>query len=309
MRPIVTITMNPAVDGSAETEQVRPTHKIRTSNERFDPGGGGINVARVVAELGRPALPVYLAGGATGAVLDDLVAARGLPTLRIPIRDHTRVSHAVFERVSGLEYRFVPEGPLVGEDEWPRVLEQLATLDFDHCVASGSLPRGVPDDFYVDVARLAAQKGARLVLDTSGAALRQAVAAGGVHLIKPSLGEFEGLIGRTLRDGPAQEAAARDLVAAGRVEMVAVSLGHEGALLATRAGVMRLRPPSVVAKSATGAGDSFVGAMAYALAEGRSPEDAFRLGVAAGSAAVLTPGTELCRRNDVWRLYDVLVGG
>jgi 6-phosphofructokinase 2 len=308
MKLVVTITLNPAIDGASEADEVRPIRKVRTTNERYDPGGGGINVARVLAELGRPALPVYLAGGATGAVLDDLLAARGLAGRRIPIRDHTRISHTVFERSSGLEYRFVPEGPRIAEEEARRLLAAVEDLDFDYCVASGSLPRGVPDDFYVALARVVARKGARLVLDTSGAELKAAVTAGGLYLVKPSLGEFEGLVGGPLREAAAQAAAARELVGRGGVEMLAVSLGREGALLATRAGVTRLRPPAVEAKSAVGAGDSFVGGMTFALAEGRPPEDAFRLGVAAGSAAVLTPGTELCRRDDVWRLYEALDG-
>lgn len=306
MKPIVTLTFNPAIDGASEAEVVRPTRKIRTMNERYDPGGGGINVARVIAELGRPALPIYLAGGATGAVLDDLVASRGLNSRRIATRDHTRISQAVYERSTGLEYRFVPEGPLVRDDEWPGVLAALDASDFDLCVASGSLPRGVPDDIYVEVGRIVARKGARLVLDTSGAALKAAVAAGGLYLVKPSLGEFETLVGRELRDERVQEEEALALVKRGLIDILAVTLGHQGAVLATRDGVRRLRPPNVVAKSAVGAGDSFVGGMTFALAEGRPVEDAFVLGLAAGTAAVLTPGTELCRREDVWRLYDAL---
>lgn len=306
MKPIVTLTFNPAIDGASEAEVVRPTRKIRTMNERYDPGGGGINVARVIAELGGPALPIYLAGGATGAVLDELVASRGFHPRRIAIRDHTRVSHAVYERSTGLEYRFVPEGPLVRDDEWPGVLTALDALDFDFCVASGSLPRGVPDDIYVEIGRIVARKGARLVLDTSGAALKAALAAGGLYLVKPSLGEFETLVGRELRDERAQEEEALAMVRKGSVEILAVTLGHEGAILATRHGVRRLRPPDVVARSAVGAGDSFVGGMTFALAEGQTAEDAFVLGLAAGTAAVLTPGTELCRKEDVRRLYDVL---
>jgi 6-phosphofructokinase 2 len=307
MKPIVTLTLNPAIDGASEAEVVRPTHKVRTSNARYDPGGGGINVARVIAELGRPALPVYLGGGATGGVLDGLLVERGFRPLRIAIRDHTRISQAVFERSSGLEFRFVPEGPSVASDEWQRVFGILEGLDFDWLVASGSLPRGVPDDFYVGIVRIAAAKGARVVLDTSGAALQATVAAGGVYLVKPSIGEFESLVGRSLPNAADQNEAATALVRQGGVNLLAVTLGHAGALLASSAGVTRLHPPDVVAKSAVGAGDSFLGAMTFALAEGRATEDAFMLGIAAGSAAVLTPGTELCRKEDVLRLYSELV--
>ncbi len=302
MKPIATLTLNPSIDGAAQAETVRPIHKVRTTDERFDPGGGGINVARVVRELGGPTLAVYLAGGTTGGVFDDLLATAAITRRRIPIADHTRISHAVFERLSGQEYRFVPEGPLVAEAEWRACLEALDEIDCEYLVASGSLPRGVPEDFYALVGEAARQKGIKLVLDTSGAALR-AGTRGGVHLIKPSLGEFEALIGHKLPLPADQEAAARDLIVSGATEIVALTLGREEALLVTPEHALRLTPLEVEVKSATGAGDSFLAAMTFKLAEGRTVEDAFAYGMAAGAAAVLTPGTGLCRREDVERLY------
>lgn len=303
MKSIITLTLNPSIDGSAQAETVRPIRKVRTVDERYDPGGGGINVARVVRELGGPTLALYLAGGATGAVFDDLLAAAAIPRWRLPIADHTRISHAVFERSSGLEYRFVPEGPLVTEAEWRACLRALDEIDCDYLVASGSLPRGVPADFYALAREITQRKGIKLVLDTSGAALRAGI-GGGVHLIKPSLGEFEALVGRKLPLPAEQETAARDLVASGAVEMVALTLGRDGALLVTSRRALRLTPPKVPVKSATGAGDSFLAAMTLGLAEGRSVEDAFAYGMAAGAAAVLSAGTGLCRREDVERLYQ-----
>jgi 6-phosphofructokinase 2 len=309
VKPIVTLTLNPSIDGASEAEAVRPTHKIRTSNERYDPGGGGINVARVVNELGGTSLAVYLAGGATGSVLDDLLRARGIAGRRIGISDHTRVSHAVYERSTGLEYRFVPEGPVIEGEACRRCLDEIERLDFDYLVASGSLPRGVGSGFYVQVGEIVRRKGAKLVLDTSGAALRETLAAGGVHLVKPSLGEFEQFSGRSLREAAAQEEAALDLVRTGRAALVAVTMGHEGALLASADGVVRHAALPVIARSAVGAGDSFVAGMTLALAQGQAPAEAFRVGIAAGTAAVLTPGTELCRREDVERLLPMVGAG
>ena len=307
MTPIVTLTLNPAVDGSAEAEVVRPVHKTRTSNERYDPGGGGINVARVIQELGGSALAVYLGGGATGAVLDELLDARRIPRRRVPIRDHTRVSHAVFERATGLEYRFVPEGPQVSEDECRACLAALDELAFEWLVASGSLPRGVPATFYVAVARIAAAKRARFILDTSGEALRASLLSGGLYLVKPSLGELESAVGRQLSELGDQEAAARDLVQSGAVELLAATMGHHGALLTTREGFLRLHAPDVQARSTVGAGDSFLGAMTLALTQGQGRWTAFTRGVAAGTAAVLTPGTRLCRREEVERMHARII--
>jgi 6-phosphofructokinase 2 len=236
-------------------------------------------------------------------VLDSLIDTRGVPRKRIDIEGHTRISNTVFETSSGREYRFVPEGPLVSAPECERALTTLQETPCDWLVASGSLPRGAAQDFYVRMTQGARERGARVALDTSGAALRAAIDAGGLHLVKPSLGEFEGLVGRKLASHDEQARAAAEIVSSGKVALLAVTLGHEGALLADAGGVFRMPALPVEAKSAVGAGDSFVAAMTLALSQGRSAREAFVRGVAAGTAAVLTPGTELCKRDDVERLY------
>jgi 6-phosphofructokinase 2 len=174
--------------------------------------------------------------------------------------------------------------------------------------ASGSIPKGVPSDFYVRVAAIAREKGMKLVLDTSGPALRETIAAGGVHLAKPSLGEFEQLVGRSLRGPKDQEDAAMDVVRSGRVELLEVTMGHEGAILAQASGPIRLPALKVDVRSAVGAGDSFLASMTLALA-GAAPGEAFRWGLAAGTAAVLNPGKGLVKREDVGRLFQVVVHG
>jgi 6-phosphofructokinase 2 len=295
MKPIVTLTLNPSIDAACQADKVHPIHKIRTSEERFDPGGGGINVARVIREFGGEALAVYFAGGITGEALNRGVAAIGLPCRSIHIAGTTRISNVVYERSTGHEYRLVPSGPRIDQSELDACLAEIATLDADYVVASGSLPRSVSPDFYVEVAKVVSRGGGRLVLDTSGEALHRTLGRG-VYLVKPNLHELESL-----------EAAAQELVAAGRAAIVTVSLGADGALLATAAGCLRLKGPKVEAKSAVGAGDSFVGAMTLGLAQGRPPEDAFAFAVATGTATVLTMGTELCHREDVERIYHQIL--
>ena len=306
MKPIVTLTLNPSIDAACQADTVQAIRKIRTSDERFDAGGGGINVARVIRELGGDALTVYFAGGITGRALNEMVEAIGLPCRSIQIAGMTRISNVVYERSSGLEYRFVPSGPNIDESELELCLAEIATIDADYFVVSGSVPSSVSPDFYVEVGKVVTAAGGRLVLDTSGDALHRTLAQG-VYLVKPNLRELESLAGRPLSSPGEQEAAAQELVAAGNAEIVTVSLGAEGALLATAGGCRRLRGPQVEAKSAVGAGDSFVGAMTLGLAQGRPPEDAFALAVATGTATVLTMGTELCRREDVERIYQRLL--
>lgn len=306
MKPIVTLTLNPAIDAACQADKVQPIHKIRTFAERFDPGGGGINVARVIRELGGEALAVHTAGGITGGALDELLDASGLPHRAIPIAGATRISYVVHERSSGHEYRFVPEGPKVDQRDLDACFDAIASVDAEYVVVSGSVPRGLAPDCYVSLAALAASKGARLVLDTSGEALRRTLDAG-IYLVKPNLRELAGIVGRSLASAREQEAAAQELVAAGKAAIVTVSLGADGALLATETGCLRLKGPDVMPKSAVGAGDSFVGAMTLALAQGRPPADAFAFAVAAGTATVLTMGTELCRGDDVERIYHQIV--
>jgi 6-phosphofructokinase 2 len=294
-KPIITLTLNSTIDLAFRSNEIRPIRKTRAIEERTDPGGGGINVARVYA--------IYLAGGATGGVLNELVAKLDVPGRCIDVAGSTRISFTVFEEISGLEYRFVSEGSALLEAEWQSVLSELNECDADYVVASGSLPSGVPIDFYARLTRIVRSNGGRLILDTSGPALQAAMRAGGIYLAKPSLGEFETLTHRQFETAEELVEAGTSFVANGAVENLAVTMGRDGALLAYGSGTLRLRGAKVRPVSAVGAGDSFVAGMTASLTRGQDVQDAFMLGMAAGAAAVLTPGTQLCRREDVERLH------
>jgi 6-phosphofructokinase 2 len=194
------------------------------------------------------------------------------------------------------------------EREWQQCLDTLATLTPppDYIVASGSLPPGVPVDFYAHLARLAHDRGARAIVDTSGEALRAAGQAG-VYLLKPNVQELSDLVARDLADEAQQEAAALDLVQRGQSEVVVLSLGPAGVLLVSAAGCTRLRAPTVRVASKVGAGDSTVAGIVWSLTQGFSLRDATLFGVATGAAAVMTYGTGLSHRADVERLYQRLL--
>lgn len=305
MAKVLTLTLNPTVDVSGDADVIRPVRKVRTSNGRFDPGGGGINVARVIAKLGRPVEAVYLAGGEVGEMLDRLLGEQGVATRSIPIEGQTRLGFIVHETSTGLEYRFVPEGPAVPEAKLEAVLAVVADDASDYVIGSGSLPVGAPEDFYARAADAAARRGARFVLDTSGAALKATLERTKVFLAKPSLGELEQFAGRRLGPDEACDVAA-DIVARGSADFIAVTLGADGAILAGRDGVTRLPTIPVRVRSAVGAGDSFLAGMVWALMEGKDADEAFRFGIAAGAAAAMTPGTELCRIEDIGTLLSRL---
>jgi 6-phosphofructokinase 2 len=301
---IATLTLNPTIDVAYEVDRMFHTRKMRTNKEFYDPGGGGINVARVFVRLGGDCRSFYMSGGATGQALDGLLDLHQLVRTRVSIAGETRVSSAVLELDSGKEYRFVPPGPVIYDHEWQDCLARLGEARCGLLVISGSLPPGVPDDFYGRVIEAMRARDIPVVLDSSGRGLAGGLAAGGVLLVKPSIGELRQLTGEALEDQDAIAEAAMALVRARQARHVAVTLGHEGALLANEEGVRFLRAPKVDAKSAVGAGDSFVAAMVFGLTSNWTAEKAFRYGMAAGAAAVLSPGHDLARPADIDRLFQ-----
>lgn len=309
MSQTLSIALNPTIDISSDTQHIHPTRKIRTSNQRWHPGGGGVNVARVIAMLSghagdgdRPEL-MMLSGGQTGSVLESMLAELPLQLRPVRIAEQTRIAFMVYEAESGFEYRFVPEGPEASPAELEAAMDVVRSFKGDYVIASGSLPRNAPDDTYARMAEIAHGNGARFVLDTSGPALKATLEAAPVFLFKPSLGELETLAGHKL-DEAGVIRTARTVVEAGRTEHVTVTLGREGALLISRDEVIRVPARHVIVKSAVGAGDSFVGALVWFLTRGKSIEEAFRFGVAAGAAAARTAGTELCHPSEVFEIYD-----
>ncbi|BBZ59877.1 1-phosphofructokinase family hexose kinase [Mycolicibacterium monacense] len=301
---IVTLTMNPALDITTSAPQVRPTSKIRCVGARYDPGGGGINVARTAHVLGESVSAVFPVGGPTGDLVTELLGKADVPFRRIAIGDPTRESFTVNDDSSGQQYRFVLPGPCLTAQEQAKCLEELRfeARAAQFVVASGSLPPGVPSDFYQRVADICRDVGARLILDTSGDALQSVHS--GVFLLKASVRELRERVGRDLLDRSDQLTAAQELIAAGVAEIIVVSLGSEGALLATSQGGHHFPPVPVEAVSGVGAGDAMVAAIAVGLTRGWSPTKSVQFGVATGAAMLLTPGTEVCARADVERLFE-----
>ena len=303
MARIVTCTVNPAIDIWTVTERIEPYRKLRCAEARRDPGGGGINVARVLARFGVHATAIYPTGGATGELLRQLVARDGIESVAIPIGGETREDFTVTEGESKREYRFVLAGPPLSADACRALTNALETAapPPEFAILSGSVPQGVAPGFYAGLIRAVKARGARVVVDTSGPALKEALAEG-VHLVKPNLRELSELMGERLETEAQRLQAARTLTRKGSTGIVALSLAEKGALLVTRDRAWRARTPSVTPVSTVGAGDSFLGALVFAVTSGRAPDEALRYGVAAGTAALLWPGTELCHRVDVERL-------
>lgn len=310
MKTIVTMTVNPAIDKSSSVAHVTAERKLYCKLPRFEPGGGGVNVSRAIKKLGGKSLLLYPAGGLTGGRLKELLDREGLNHRPLPIEGLIRESLVVIEESTGQQYRFGMPGPEFQEHEWKQFLTALSNVEPapDFLVASGSLPPGVPADFYARVAHVGKERGAKVIIDVSGEAMKRALMEG-VYLIKPNIREFRELVGKDIKEETQIKAEAKKLVKSGRSEVLVISLGAAGALAVAEEFAEHILPLTVPIVSKVGAGDSMVAGIVLSLARGKPLRESILFGVAAGSAAVMTPGTELCRREDAERLYESIIKG
>jgi len=310
MKTIVTMTLNPAIDKSSSVAHVVAERKLYCKPPLFEPGGGGVNVSRAIKKLGGESMLLYPAGGLTGKRLQELLDKEGLNHRPFPIEGVNRESLVILEESTGQQYRFGMPGPELDKKEWEPLLQELATMEPspDYVVASGSLPPGVPPDFYAQVVRVGKKRGAKTIIDVSGEALEAALQEG-VFLIKPNVREFRELVGKEIKEESQIKAEAKKMVKSGRCEVLVISLGAAGALVVSEKFAEHILPPTVPIISKVGAGDSMVAGIALSLARGKPLRESLLFGVAAGTAAVMTPGTELCRREDAERLFESMVSG
>jgi 6-phosphofructokinase 2 len=304
MSATVTITINPALDTTATAPRVTPDRKIRCRDATQHPGGGGINVARAIHELGGDAVALWTQGGWFGAAAARLLDDEAIDHVPIEIAGTTRQSFAVIETDTEHHFRFSTPGPRLTDDEIRQILATVQAHPTDHLVISGGLPRATDPDLYRRLVCAGRDQGARVLVDTHDEPLRAALEAGGVFLVKPNYRELATASGHDERDPEFDVTeAARSIVSDGRAEAVVVSLGKSGALLVTADTTREIAAPTVPINSRIGAGDSMLAGIVHRLAATGDLVESVRFGIAAGTAAVMTPGTELCRRDDVERLF------
>jgi 6-phosphofructokinase 2 len=307
--PVTTVTVNPALDITAHARRVEADRKIRCTATRRHPGGGGINVARAVRLLGGEGCAVWTRGGLFGAGVGELLGETGIDHRPVDIEGSTRLSYAVIEDGTSRHFRFSGPGPAIDPSELDDVATAVEAATRDLLVISGGLPPGVPAAFYARLTSIAADAGARVIVDTHDEPLHAALGTGRVYVVKPNFRELFQAAGaeapgdETDASEPDVVEIARGIVSDTGTGAVLVSLGAAGALLVTAERDLRIPAPTVPIRSKIGAGDSMVGGMAFRLAAGDDLEEAARYSVAAGTAAVMTPGTELCQREDTERLF------
>ncbi|TRX11651.1 1-phosphofructokinase family hexose kinase [Flavobacterium gawalongense] len=302
---IVTLTVNPALDKSAHFRGLVPEQKIRCGLPRYDAGGGGINVSKAISRLGGQSYCVFTSGGPIGTMLKELVQKEKIEYEAIEIQSWTRESFVAVDDNTNLQYRFSFQGAEITTLEKDKIIQTIQKLKSKYLVISGGLNEGLSSDFYQVFATIAKESNSKLIVDTSGEALKKVIEAG-VYMIKPNIGELAKLIDVESLEMEEVNKAAKQIIAKGGAEIVVVSLGPQGAVLVTKDSYDFVPAPNVVKKSTVGAGDSMVGGMVWALSQNKNLKEVIRWGVACGSAATMNEGTQLFRFEDAKRLFEWL---
>ncbi|MFW2543221.1 1-phosphofructokinase family hexose kinase [Primorskyibacter sp. 2E107] len=307
MTKILTVTFNPALDLATSAARVAPNLKLRCAPETAEAGGGGVNVARAITQLGGSAQAWVALGGPNGEALGALLDGMGLDWVRIDAPGGTRHSFSVTDDASGDQYRFVLTGPVWTEAQLNAVLERIATDtdDDSFIVFSGSMPPGSKPGFLPRaIDRLGAR---RVVIDTSGPHLTHQAKgiAPAPYILRMDSHEARDLSGLPLDTRLDSARFAEILRQRGAGSIVVIARGADGSVMAEPGGLWHVTAANEGVVSAIGAGDSFVGGMVMGLAGGQPPQEALRMGAAAASAAVLSEGTQLCLPQDYARLLPI----
>jgi 6-phosphofructokinase 2 len=306
MSSIITVTFSPCIDKSTAVAALVPEKKLICAAPKLEPGGGGINIARAIKKLGGEATAIFPSGGYTGKYFNHLLEKENIASVIIETGSETRENIIVVDEANNNQYRFGMPGTELTETEWKKCLHAVEAMkDVEFIIASGSLPPGVPVNIYAALAKITKTKKAKFIVDTSGKALKH-VAAEGVYMLKPNLGELSYLAGKKEIEPGDVKSIAKDIIANGKCAVMVVSMGAAGAMLVTDEIAEIFTPPVVERKSTVGAGDSMVAGIVFYLSQGKSLLQAVQYGVACGTAATLNAGTELCKKEDADRLYALI---
>lgn len=301
---IATVTLNPSLDRTLTVNGLVSDDTNRAVSVRFDPGGKGINVSRVVRELGGRTLALGLLGGHHGQLVHRALEDEGICSDFNWIEGETRENLILQDLGSGETYRINAPGPFVRQEEGDRVQRKISGWAERPAfiVFSGSVPPGLPKEIYRGLIEEARSKGLRTALDADGEALAAGIQAQPA-LVKPNRYELERFTGRSIEGESAFLAAAEEVIKRG-VEMVVVSDGPRAAYAMSAHEAWIATPPPITPQSSVGAGDSMVAGIVYRLSMGDSLGEALLWGVAAGAGTAMTPGNELCHLRDVTRLVE-----
>jgi 6-phosphofructokinase 2 len=299
---IATVTLNPSLDKTVTVEELVVDEANRWTSLRRDPGGKGINVSRVIHELGGETIAYGFIGGFDGEALKHLLRQQGVTFGFTPIKGEIRSNFIITDLKTRRQTRIDAPGPHISRDELRKLIDKITRIKTkpDFLVLAGSVPPGVPADIYRQLIQKAKENGIKTVLDSDNKWLKEGIKAK-PNVIKPNVHEAEELLEIQLRDEVSIIEAVKALVSKG-IEVAAISRGKDGLIVATKEKVLKVTSPQVEVRSTVGAGDSAIAGLVLKLSQGHRIEKASQWAAAAGTAATLTAGTELCRREDVERL-------
>ena len=304
---VVTLTLNPAIDKSAKIEGLKPENKLKCFDIQHQAGGGGINISRVLKRLGVENHCVFPSGGNTGQLLNELLLKENIIVKSIKVDTWTRENFSVFDTNSNLQYRFGMPGNDVSAEKIKEIEDYLSSNleDGDILILSGSLPENLPSNYYSKLIAQLKNKSIKIVLDTSGPALKNSLEES-VFLIKPNQLELKQLANKESLTDKEMEEFATSLVKSGKSQYVVVSLGANGALIVSKEGFQYQKAPEVVVKSTIGAGDSMVAGLIYAFINNESQKNIIKWGVSSGAAATMNEGSNLAQKENIEQLFNSL---
>ena len=314
--PILTITPHPAIDETVSLPSLRPGAVNVATQARRNAGGKGINVASCLADWGAPVVALGLLGQDNAAAFEALFARKGIADACQRVPGSTRTNIKIVAADTGDTTDINLPGPAVPAAAWQALLQDVRqrAQPGQWALAAGSLPPGLQTEGYAPLLKLLHERGARIALDTSGAALKQALACGvPLALIKPNRHELETLLGRPLPTCTDLREAARGLHAAQGVETVVVSLGAQGAFMSSPEGAwlaaplpVQPRPDSGQVLSTVGAGDAQVAGLLAARHAGLGWQEALRYGVAFATGKLGKPGAELPKKIKILQIISMV---
>ncbi len=290
---IYTVTLNPSVDYFVTLDNFRVGEVNRVQQDKKMPGGKGINVSRVLKRFGIDSLPLGFIGGFTGSFIQTKLEHEHIKTDFIEIPGETRINVKI---KADQESELNGGGPVISEEALNELLQKLSHLkQGDWLILSGSVPKTLPSTIYQSMSESAKKKGAEFVVDTTGDFLKQTLAHR-PFLIKPNRHELEMYFNETCQSLNDIQHLANRLLDEGP-QNVLVSMGGEGALLVNEKETLFAEAPKGNVRNSVGAGDSLVAGFIGHYAENRDLIEAFRFGIASGSATAFS--VDLCERNNV----------
>lgn len=307
MMNITTLTVNPALDKSAKVDGLIAEQKLKCHSIEFQAGGGGINISRVLRRLQIDSDCVFPSGGDNGMYLQNILLKEKIRISPIHVEEWTRENLSIVDTQTSMQYRFGMPGKPISKSEIDLITNTiLKKIDENDILAiSGSLTSNMPVDYYAQIIKSVAHKKVKVILDTSGPALKYTTTQP-LFLIKPNQKELALLAEKDFLTTKEQEAFAMELVTSQKVKYVVVSMGSRGAFLASKEGIVYQSTPSIPVRSTIGAGDSMVAGLIYSIRHDYSPQKMLKFGVACGVATTMSEGTNLGSPETIQHVLELL---